>query len=306
MNSQYKFTVLVVSYNPKWEKMKMTLDSIVSQTLDSYEIVIADDGSQNNLFSTIKEYFSTVNFRNYTLVNNRENQGTVKNLLTGINQSYGKYIKDIGPGDLLYDENTLGKLYDFMESNKIESTFGLIQGYVYQNGIRKKKFNVPYDIVAYKEHKIERIKKNILVFSDYICGAAMCYTKTFFKHYMELLDSKVIYSEDIFQVIAILDDKPFSLYDEFIVWYELDTGISHIKDEKWRILLEKDLESLNNYIFQFYNSKYFLRRKKIMKNRKIKNYSLRTMKNVIENLDAFIFGFRHFWAQIKGEYKPHN
>ena len=110
-----KFTVLIVTYHPDWKKLLVTLDSVMAQTFKDYEIVVSDDGSEENCFDKIEAYFAAHQFANYTLIPHEKNQGTVKNLIDGLAKAKGKYVRDFGPGDAFYNEHTLQQVYDFME-----------------------------------------------------------------------------------------------------------------------------------------------------------------------------------------------
>ena len=63
-----KFTVLIVTYHPDWTKLLVTLDSVMAQTFKDYEIVVSDDGSEENCFYKIEAYFAAHQFADYTLV----------------------------------------------------------------------------------------------------------------------------------------------------------------------------------------------------------------------------------------------
>ena len=86
----YSVSVVVVTYNPSWDKEKETLDSILKQKGISIEIIIADDGSKENNFSLVKEYFEKNEFNDYKLVFNPVNKGTVYNTYSGLLADEGK------------------------------------------------------------------------------------------------------------------------------------------------------------------------------------------------------------------------
>ena len=85
-----KFSVLLVTYNSEWNDIKRTLDSIINQEFDSFELIISDDGSKDNKFAQIKKYMGDNHFDDYKLIEHKENQGTVKNL---IRKLFGKICK---------------------------------------------------------------------------------------------------------------------------------------------------------------------------------------------------------------------
>lgn len=80
----YEISVVVIQYNPIWEKLMYTLQSILQQTEIRYEIVIADDGSRDKYFDKTIDFFKEKKFCDYQIVDNTKNQGTVKNVLSGL------------------------------------------------------------------------------------------------------------------------------------------------------------------------------------------------------------------------------
>ena len=112
-----KVSVIVCSYNSNVDKLKYTLDSIVTQTMDDYEVIVCDDGSKCNNQEFLMEYFSDKSV-NYKLVLNEENKGTVENILSGIKVSEGEYIKPIGTGDRFSEAEALEKVYGFMKEKE--------------------------------------------------------------------------------------------------------------------------------------------------------------------------------------------
>jgi len=99
-----KMSVLVLQYNASVIEVQKTIQSILRQQNIEFEIVVADDGSKENHFTQLEDYFKARGFSHYTLVNNPHNGGTVKNILSGVKMCNGKYVKCISPGDYLYDE----------------------------------------------------------------------------------------------------------------------------------------------------------------------------------------------------------
>ena len=77
---KYNVSVVVLTYNAVWEKLRRTLDSIVVQRGLEFEIIVADDGSSVRSDDRITVFFAEKGFTAYKLVNAKENGGTVKNL----------------------------------------------------------------------------------------------------------------------------------------------------------------------------------------------------------------------------------
>ena len=65
---KYDFSVIVVTYNAIWDKLKLTLDSIIRQSFENFEIVMADDGSKEDVFDKVEAFFAENNFTRYRIL----------------------------------------------------------------------------------------------------------------------------------------------------------------------------------------------------------------------------------------------
>ena len=100
-------SVVIVTYNSKWESIRMTILSILKQKNISMQIVIADDGSRKTYDDEINKLMSQYNFKDYLILNATHNRGTVLNIANAMKFVKGRYTKTIAPGDYLFDENVL-------------------------------------------------------------------------------------------------------------------------------------------------------------------------------------------------------
>ena len=103
-------TICVLTYNPDWIKFRSTLRSIICQRNVDFDIVVSDDGSEENYFDKAEEFLKENNFSDYRFIANKQNQGTVKNTISALQNVESKYVKLISPGDFLYNENVLSNL----------------------------------------------------------------------------------------------------------------------------------------------------------------------------------------------------
>lgn len=286
-----KFTVLVITYNSIWEKLRKTLLSIVKQSLSDVEIVVADDGSRDNLQQKIVSFFEKQQYTNYQLVMNQDNQGTVGNLLSGLAVSKGQYVKFISAGDLLYHEDTLGLIYEFMERHHSGSCFGLLQGYrINHNVLDKVPFYHPFDIESYRKNDREKIKKNLVLYSDNVCGAAIAYELEYAKEYMERIRRQVRYEEDIFQVLAAVENRGTDFLDEYVVWYEVGEGVSTQKNSTFEKKLQEDVDAFYRELYHEYGAVSCVKKRyRIIGLYKIKNLYLRTILRFFVDPGAIIY-----------------
>ena len=63
-------SVIIVTYNSDWKKLRLTLLSTLKQINVSIQIIIADDGSKETFDEKIVQLFNEFGFSNYVIVNN--------------------------------------------------------------------------------------------------------------------------------------------------------------------------------------------------------------------------------------------
>lgn len=252
-----KITVIILLYNNSLDSILLTLRSIIKQDFTDYEIILADDSSQKQYWDEIELFFKQHRFSEYHIIRNKQNVGTVRNYLNAANKASGKYLKPIGPGDFFYDKNTLLNIYNFLESNEYNFGFGLLKsykrgadGFMYEND-----FTAPIDIKPYVNHKYKKVKKNIVLKGDYICGATMFGEKEFIIDYLKKIVGSIRLTEDLMQVIVALDEKPIPLLNEYILFYEVGTGVStKTKSDNKKDPLTVDQELFWNHIKNNYRN----------------------------------------------------
>lgn len=249
-------SVVVLTYNPDPDDLKKTLRSIMLQTGVSFEIVIADDGSAKDLSEEIKAFFDNSGFPAYSLVFNPENRGTVKNVISGINMSRGKYIKLISPGDYLYDASSLKHLFDCAETNGVPFVFGDILFFESDTEDFKviKRSALPcitkcYDAGSYDP---DDVLINELIVYDNIHGISTLIDKSVFLKYLEMIEGKVIYCEDLsYRLMAY--DRIRMIYCRYpVAMYGYGSGISTGRSEKWAKRIHDDLTVSNDVLISMF------------------------------------------------------
>ena len=238
-------SVIVCTYNPSFEKLVQTLKSILVQEKCKFEIIIADDGSKNFDEQKIHNWMKQNEFLNYAIVKNEINGGTVKNVYSGLVKAKGKYVKLISPGDFLYDKDTLKNVYDYIESNNYNVVFGRTVYYkrTDDNKIELINKSNPLNLKAYINKNNKAIKKNYLLYNDYILGAALVWDRILFTQYISKMVDKVIFCEDLSILLYIADDMVMGYWNNYIIWYESNTGISTSGNDAWKKKLRQDNEN---------------------------------------------------------------
>ena len=110
-----KISVIIASYNAE-KYLVETLQSVVNQTLDDYEIITINDGSKDGTLDILKEYEKE--YPNFTVIS-KENGGVSAARNDGLNVAQGKYVYFYDADDILELE-ALEKMYEAAENNKAE------------------------------------------------------------------------------------------------------------------------------------------------------------------------------------------
>lgn len=253
MENKYDVSIIVVTYNPIWEKLKITLAAILLQKDVDIEIIISDDGSIDNMFKKIKQLFMEKNFLNYKLLPSSENQGTVKNFLKGLKIAQGKYIKGISPGDLFYDELTLKKWLSFMKQKQALVSFGEYIPYKFINNKLKplKILHHPIYMKPYLDNKYN-IKQEQLMYvflGDNAVGATFMSEKVITEKYLDYICNNVKFAEDNIFKSMIADGILIDYYPQNVIWYEYGTGVSTSQNLFWHKAILKDRVNFSKLIY---------------------------------------------------------
>ena len=265
-------SVVVCTYNPDWEELRRTLKSVLLQTGVHFEIVICDDGSADPLHDKIEAFFLNKGFGDYHHVINTENNGTVINIMSGIDAASGRFIKLISPGDYLYGSSALNRLLECAISNKSDLAFGDVIFF----DPKPADFTPieweawPQDAEIYNDHQAqETIKRNQLLLSDNIHGVSTIVSRDLFIKYLEMVKGKVKYCEDLVYRLMVNDGVCISYCNEAVVLYGFGDGISTSQDDKWNRLIKQDWDAVNQIIIESgQNSNSFIRKFKKVKDTK--------------------------------------
>ena len=100
-------SILLVQYRPDEGELRRTLASLLRQSCRDFELVVADDGSDEDFFPLTRKILAENGFTGAKFVKLIPNGGTVKNVLNGAKQAAGKWVFTVSPGDYLYDADTV-------------------------------------------------------------------------------------------------------------------------------------------------------------------------------------------------------
>ncbi len=242
-------SVVVLTYNPDIEKLKKTLVSILLQKDVDFEIIVADDGSKTECFGEIRNLFLEYKFDNYSFVENKVNQGTIKNYLSGLEVAKGDYIYGISSGDFLYDELTLKTFLEVATQKNIDILFGDAIPYIKDGEEISIDFNqlTPMNPTTFDNEKDFKKVKREFTFRERITGPCYFRKKEIALHYFnEILRYDLKYVEDnTSALLALMDDIRIIHYGRPICWYEKGNGITTDRKDIVQIEFEKIYNKLN-------------------------------------------------------------
>lgn len=258
--NKYRFTIIILTYNTPYEKLKLSVDSVINQKFHSLQLIISDDSTEKTDLERITEYLESSGFQNYKIRKNVENLGTVKNCYNALMEAEGIYVKFLGAGDYLYDEKTVSKMFNFLCQNGYYLGFGRLLNYTTEKTGKINKgteYKVPVNIGIYRKNYGTLITEiNTLVCRDYISGASMFGKRSKMMHYIQMLIDVSRYSEDILQILVYAEGDRFYFLDDYIINYEYGTGISTNKRKiQFKKLLEKDINHSVDFAIRKYNRK---------------------------------------------------
>lgn len=267
MEKPFSVAVVILTYNPNYDSLRQSLNSVITQVGIDFEIVITDDGSKEDIFEWLEGYFNTVQFRNYKIVLHEHNQGTVKNYLDGVEVTNAKYIRGLGQGDMLYDNNVLLDSYEYIEKKQALVSisqavfFSAVQGKIKLISESRN----PQNIDAYSD--LETLKKYYLLYGDKVSGSTMFTQRECILQYLEKIKNRVIYTDDMIVRLMVFDECKIVFHPKNTIWYEHGTGVSTTTNLIWidrinkdwnaatDILLEKCKECKNKEFVKFYDKR---------------------------------------------------
>lgn len=121
-----KVSVLIPAYNVECY-VRQCLDSIISQTLDRFEVICIDDGSTDKTLSILREY--EANYKNI-IVYNQGNIGIGKTRNKAIDYAKGEYVIFMDPDDWYPANDILETLYNAAKSNNVKICGGSFSDFV--------------------------------------------------------------------------------------------------------------------------------------------------------------------------------
>lgn len=109
-----KVSICIPAYN-QTEYLKKTIDSVLSQTFDDYEIIITDDSPNHSVGDLVNSFDRKDKIKYYK---NSVSLGSPENWNESLRKSKGKYIKVLHHDDALNDKDSLEKYVALLDQNE--------------------------------------------------------------------------------------------------------------------------------------------------------------------------------------------
>lgn len=155
-----KVSFIVPLYNAE-TSIDETVESILAQTLQNFEILLIDDGSNDGTVERAKRWCEQ-DVR-ITLIQNQENKGVSAARNTGLEHACGKYIRFIDADDTIPERSTEG-MFREAEKHHADLVIGIMRR---RSGINE--FNFQRTVKLAKTGAIDKYDKN-LIYSFSVCN----------------------------------------------------------------------------------------------------------------------------------------
>lgn len=238
MNKKVLISIIMPIYNAE-EYLDDSIQSILSQKEDNYELLLIDDGSVDNSLKIIKKYEKeNKNIR----VISRKNKGILKTRLEGIENAIGEYIMFVDADDRL-PSNVLSTYLKYLSKKKydiIRGNYELISDKKY---IKKIEFDSLKEVT--KEHYEEKVYLDFLTGPKYNSIWRTLVKKDLFKLYSDIMISM---GDDQALVLSTLNNSNNILLIPDIVYsYRInESSITNTKN------IEKKCRNYDD-IYELYN-----------------------------------------------------
>ena len=244
MNS-IKFSVIIIAYNQE-KYIKETIESVLNQTYQNFEIIVGDDCSTDKTVENAK----TINNSKIKFVQTPYNMGIFGNLNNAIDNANGDYLVFIGGDDKLR-ENCLEKLNNILSTQNI--------AVIYPNATiidENSKYTIGKDTPCFNFNLGSKEEILNLSFNktNRIPSVGMAVKKEAIAKIMPLNKSLIVYSDFYMNVSLFLDkDNKFLFLNDILIEYRNFTDNRNISSNKNGITKTRNMLETDIFMDSFLN-----------------------------------------------------
>ncbi len=184
------FSVIIPAYNAS-RFIRNTLDSVRNQTFDDYEIVVVNDGSNDDTLEVVKAYFLDFSGLNCKIIN-QDNRGIGGARNSGIKEARGKFVAFLDADDS-WNKVKLERVKEFIDKNT----------------------NV--DLVCHNENWVENGK----IYKQAICGPYRTYKQLLFKGNCISTSATVVKRSKLLEAGLFSENMDFNGAEDYELWLRL-------------------------------------------------------------------------------------
>ena len=195
MDKNIKISIILPTCNGS-RYIEKAVDSVLNQSFKDWELLIIDDGSEDNTEGILKKYIE--NNTNNIYLKNKTNLGIQKSLNRGLTESHGDYIARIDDDDVWIDKDKLKKQIEFLDNNKDYVLVGT--GVVVVDDDGKEKFRY---LLPQKDIEI----RNVILLKNCFVHSCVIFKKDAvlnFSGYSESIETKHIEDYDLWLKLGLV------------------------------------------------------------------------------------------------------
>ena len=228
-----KVSVIVPVYNTE-KYLKKSIDSLLKQNFEDYEIIVINDLSPDNAEEIIKSY----NDKKIVYIKNKTNKGIGYNRNLGIKKAKGEYVCFIDSDDYV-KEDFISKMYNYSKENNLDLC---VCDYVNvdEDGNKLKEFNLSdFCITNYEEN------------NKILCEINLAPWNKLYKKDM-LVKNKIEFSETLkyedlsFVALSIKNSKKIGKINEQLNYYTIHNNSETTTRDKRVFDIFKQLDIVRN------------------------------------------------------------
>lgn len=220
-------SIIVISYNAQ-NTIIETLDSVYKQKYINLELIIADDCSKDNTKQLAEEWIkqNSGRFQNIKTIFSKINQGVTLNIINGIQEATGKWIKCIAADDILL-ENCIQDNVSFAQKNNAQIVFSNMQYFSNRGLLNSNSDELRKQLQKFCQKTIEQQKGQLI--KENVLPAPSAFFSIDLYNKVEGFDQEIKMMEDWPFWIRISQNGIKIYYmDKFTVKYRVsETSVSH-------------------------------------------------------------------------------
>jgi glycosyltransferase involved in cell wall biosynthesis len=200
-----KVSILMTCFNAE-KSIRKSINSSLNQKFKNYELIIVDDGSNDNSKKIINS-FKNNKIRKFFLT---KHIGRTKALNFGLNKCRGKYIAILDADDIS-SRDRISTQYFFLEKNK---NIDLVASFFKKKTLYKKK-------IEYMNYRNIAYLYKCLNFTNLIAHSTVMYRKKVINEY-KIYNEKYEYAQDYEMILKILKKKKIDYIPKYLTTIYID------------------------------------------------------------------------------------